>query len=316
MKVLVLSFQDPAAGCGKLARAIDEHPDHQAKAARWRKGRLDYNVGFPVIWQPNANRTKKLIEWSDAVIVTGPWWGLPKSLPWGTNCLFPPGSPRRRLVVNYRGTPYRQKRKQYNQADRKRGVIQSGNFIDLLLYGNFQHWLPVPIWENELTQYRNPHKGNYTLVVQAVTKKVRFHKKSTPGVKKQLSKRKNIKLDIVYGVTNQECLRRLGRADIVVTAFKNGYGNAGLESMAMGIPVIANGFPKLIEKYEEIIGYLPFIQSPVNNLFFTLLSFDEEMRQDIVGKQLCYLRRFHHPRMVAEKAVELCQSAKVIKRYA
>lgn len=315
MRILVLSFQDPAAGCGKLARAINEHPDHEARAARWRKGRLDYDVGFPVIWQPNAKRTINLIGWSQAVIVTGPWWGLLKNLPWGTNCLFPPGSPKRKVVVNYRGTPYRQRKADYNKADRSRGVVQSGNFIDLLLYGNFKHWLPVPIWEHELTQYRRPHKGNHKLVVQAVTKKARFHKKNTPGVKKQLGNIPGVKLDIVFGVTNRECLLRLGKADIVVTAFKNGYGNAGLEAMAMGIPVIANGFPALVAKYEEIIGYLPFVQSPVKNLRQTVLNLDDEARKDIVGKQLCYLRRFHHPRVVANKAVELCQNAKMIKQY-
>jgi hypothetical protein len=45
MRILVLSLMDSGGGCGKLARAIHEHPDHQAKAARWRKGRTSTASG-------------------------------------------------------------------------------------------------------------------------------------------------------------------------------------------------------------------------------------------------------------------------------
>jgi len=313
MKVLVMSFQDSGAGCGRLARAIDGLEGHDAKALRCRHGHLKEKVGFKVVEAPNAARTLKLMAWSNAVIVSGPWFDLPsKRLPWGTNSIFPPGAPRRPTVVNYRGTPYRKGRKRYDAFDAQRGHVQSGNFLDLTLYGKRKAWLPVPVWADELATHRVAHGEDRLLVAHAVTKPKRFKLKNTPAVKRQLNRLANVRLDVITNVDNAECLRRLGRADLVVTAFKNGFGNAGLEAMAMGIPIVANGFQVLLDEYRKKIGHLPFLRCAPSGLCSLVANLRDhpEVLEEYGALGSAYVRKWHDPERVGHKAVTLCELAR------
>lgn len=315
MKILVLSLLDSGGSCGKFARAIAEYPKHQVEAARWHKGKVvSYAVSDKYcIWQPDEARTLELIEWCQAIVVTGPWRGLPRrQLPWGTNCLIPPGAPRRPMVINYQGSLYRRRQADHDQHDRQAKALQTGILLDLLALGNIKHWLPVPVWAGELRKVRRPNYHESFHVVQAVTQAKRFHLKSVPGVKKRLTDLDGVSLDIIHNLPHKECLKRMGRADLVVTAFKNSFGNTGLEAMAMGIPIVANGFDDYIAEVEKQVGYLPFYQSKVSELRQTVTSFrdDPELceKWSIIGSE--YIERFHSPKSVAEKAIELCQMAK------
>ena len=312
MKVLVLSFQDSGGGVGRLARAIDGLDGHEARAARWRKGRLRYDVGFKVVWQPNRARTLALMEWADAVIVSGCWFGLPKKLPWGTNSVFPPGAPRRPTVINYRGTPYRGNRKRYDAHDASRGHVQSGNFLDLTLYGKRKAWLPVPVWADEIAANRAHHGNKRLLVAQAVTLPRRFGLKRTAMVRKQLKGIPGVGFDVITKVDNAECLRRIGRADLVVTAFKNGFGNAGLEAMAMGIPVVADGFPALIEEYKRKLGTLPFLRCAPGQIGALVVNLrdNREIVAEYGARGSAYVRKWHNPERIGRKAVMLCELAR------
>lgn len=311
MKILVMSLQDSGGGCGKLTRAIDEHPDHQAKGVRWAKGKLvNYDISEKYcFWRPDANKTNNFLKWCDAVITTGPWCGLTKTLPWGTKSLFPPNAPKKPLVVNYRGTPYRKRKEWYNKVDKERKAIQTGNFIDLLCYGNFRGWLPVPVWTNELKKYRKT--TSRFVVAQSVTQHKRAHLKSIPTVKNHLERLDGIHFDYIHNLPHNECLARMGQADVVITAFKNGFGNSGLEAMAMGIPIIGNGFDAYINKFIELCGELPFYRAKLGYISQAVcdLKDDKELYDHYVNAGKLYLERFHNPAIVAEKAAMLCNLA-------
>lgn len=301
---------DSAGGCGKLTKALKEHPDRHAQGARWRMGKIvHYDISEKYcLWQPNAQKINQLIEWCDCIITTGPCYKLPRNLPWGTKSLIPPDAPKRKVIINYRGTPYRGSRKYYNAEDKKRGYIQSGNFLDLVVSGELKYWIPVPVWIDEFAKYKQQSKQ--FIVVQPVTMEKRFPLKSTPGVIKVLKGMKGINLDIVHDLEPKECLKRIGKADVVITAFKNGPGNAGLEAMSMGIPIIGNGFDDYITKVRELGNEKTFFyQSSVAGLPDAVadLRDNPDVYQDYVKRGYDWLKKYHDPMAIAEKVASIAQ---------
>jgi len=226
--------------------------------------------------------------------------------------VIPPGAPKRPLVVNYRGTPYRQRHAQHDLRDEKRGYFQTGNFIDLTIYGKRKGWLPVPVWADEIAAFRHHHGGDEFLVAQAVTKPSRFPIKKTHRVRDALKGLGGVRFEIITKMSNRECLERMGRADLVVTAFKNGFGNAGLEAMSMGIPIIAGGSFALMGAYMARLGELPFARATVEDVrgVVARLKVNDKERELLASKGREYIAKHHAPDVVGERAVLYCQLAK------
>lgn len=311
MKILVTSVTDSAGGTAKLARAIDGLPGHDAVAIAYRPSRLRYETPFPVVERAMLKQTLHAWRWCDAVVCIGPWCEAPKDTPWGSRSVIPPGAPKRPLVVNYRGTPYRQRHAHHDRRDQERGYVQTGNFIDLTIYGKRKGWLPVPVWGDEVAPHRKHHGGRNFLVTQAVTKPSRFPIKKTHQVRDALKELKGVKFEIVTQLPHGECLDAMGRADVIVTAFKNGYGNAGLEAMAMGIPVIAGGPFGLIGAYHARLGELPFAVAAVETVRDVVADLKNNSARyaEFVERGHGYIAKHHAPDVVGKRAVLYCELA-------
>lgn len=85
-------------------------------------------------------------------------------------------------------------------------------------------------------------------------------------VVKELEQRYPVRLDLIEGLSNEECLRRKSRWDIAIDQITDlggwGYGMNSLESLAMGIPTCTNMNPQC----DEFFTGHPFIKVDPDSL--------------------------------------------------
>lgn len=310
MNILILSWHDMAGGTYALERAINEtFTEHAAISARWNS-----IAGYPGgIWRPSPARVCELVEWADVLFFQSKWWGLPRGkVPGGS--ILPQRAPKRPIVTQYRGRPYRNHFQACNERDRRLGIVPCCNFLDLAAIGGIEHWVPNPVWS--LARYKQPHAG-YTAgilrVVQCPVRKAHggWQRKNTRDVIRAVAGLERVDLEIISDVSHEECLQRKGQADVLVDQFTYGYGNNGLEAWAMGTPVIGHAPVEIVNEIEVRVGYHPFVHTRLEDLRATVerMRDDRAFRHRWTALGMRYVREHHAPAVVAQRAVDVCQEA-------
>lgn len=295
-RVLFVSQQDWAGICIKFAQVLDTAAGYETRALT----RKPHSFAYPIdIMADNRTKVWEWIQWADVVVAMEYWPRL----------LLPPGArvPKteeehqevasaigRPIVALYAGNHCRAHHEQVNALDAAAGVRQWAIDASLTMHGPL--WMPVPM--PNLSAYRDPQPDRW-VVCQAPSRR---KNKGTNAVIWRL-KGIEAELEIVEHVTNEECLRRKGRADIYVDQFRHGYGVNSLEAWAMGIPVVANAYPEILAEIRRLVGYLPFARAE----FDELRTVVERLMEDrafyrayrILGAG--YVRRYHAPEVVAAR---------------
>lgn len=113
-----------------------------------------------------------------------------------------------------------------------------------------------------------------------------------------------IELDLVEGVTNQQALDRIARADVVVDQLRLGwYGGLAAEAMALGKPVIAFIDRRASERIPRAMAAeMPIISAEAHSLLATLKGLASGARSTLPDRGIVsrrFVERWHDPIAIA-----------------
>jgi glycosyltransferase involved in cell wall biosynthesis len=152
------------------------------------------------------------------------------------------------------------------------------------------------------------------LIVHAPTAPIA---KGTPAVLKAIERLKtkyNFEFRLIHGMSRNEALQVVQRADIFLDQFVVGdHGMAALEAMAFGKPVVCYIKPSMIDKYPPD---LPIINATQDNLADVLepLLKDGELRHEIGKCSRAYVEKYHDAIRLAYRLVDIYQAVIEDKR--
>jgi len=295
MNILVISRID-CANCGYFtAQAINRYTEHHARSVR-RKPNTGY-IQYPVdVEAPGSHELRSLWTWADVVHV----YDTPSALPLDL--------PARPTVITYNGSMYRKRRAYFDRRDRTQGRVQTATTLDLAT--GQVGWLPCA--RPPLDAYRCERRAGFVVVHAPTSRKV----KSTEAVIKALGRLRGVRLDVIEGTTWTECLERKASAHIVVDQFELGYGCNAVEAWALGVPVVGNGRPDILEAMRRVIGYVPFTVAPLERLAKVVLELRRNASfyaYELERGRHCY-QAHHSLESVAHRALGYYQEA--LERFA
>ena len=210
----------------------------------------------------------------------------------------------------------------YHGTDlRNRGVIPAvdgasdlnmTSELDLLQQHHKIHYLHLPF---EVERFEVKTAENSPLIIgHACRAPVARHFKGTDriiAVVQELEKTHAVRLDLVEGLPNDECLRRKARWDIAIDQIADlggwGYGVNSLETLSMGIPTCTRMNPEC----DRFFADHPFINVTGENLKSELIKLVENLeyrrRKGRVGRE--YVQRSHSLNCVMDELYGLYEKA-------
>jgi hypothetical protein len=286
LKIFSVSKNDWAGCSFFLSEAINSCTEHHSRMFRREKSRLDFPSDLSSL---TGQRLRLLWGWADVIHV--------HDAPGVSNVDNMEPKP---TVITYHGTRYRKSNRAYNTYVRDKGWVGTVATPDLTRFG-----LPLlPDCRPDLMEYFDP--GDKFTVAHAPTKR------KVKGTKRVMAacKAMGVKLDLIENVPWEECVKRKGRAHLVVDQFELGYGCNAIEAWAMGLPVISDGTSNVLSAIKEQFGYLPFV--PPSPSLETML---EMMRDDVgfynnwaeVGRN--HYLKHHSPEATSRAAVGFYEQA-------
>ncbi len=117
----------------------------------------------------------------------------------------------------------------------------------------------------------------------------------------------NILFNEVKGLSIIELYKAIEKCDLVIDQMLGGYGMLGVESMAMGKPVIANMNPEMFNDYEH---FCPVINANPDTLFNVLESIiiNPAQLHEIGIKSRKFVEKYHDASIVAEELFRILES--------
>lgn len=289
VKVLNVCIRDYAGIGFRLHEAINKFTEHESRQLIMAK----HKWGYPYdILTTNGDVIRKWIDWADVVNC----WGQ-------THPLRVAGKIPDKLIITHVGSYFRRNPEKRHKEAQELGAKELVCTPDLLIHPEFK-WIPNAVPVDEWAKLKRGHSGK-PIVCQSPSS---LRMKNTQEIKRQIRRKKNIKLNIIRLVSWRECMKRKAAADIYLGCFTCGYGMSSLEAWAMGIPVI-----NYIERphralFLREIGYLPFYESPLEKLseaIDALLDKQTYGKYAKLGYQ--YVKDFHDYPVIAERFISYCE---------
>ena len=193
----------------------------------------------------------------------------------------------------------------YGSDLRVRGLIKEMNEIsDLNLTSEFDHlslkknlnYLFYPYDVSELPA-KKPRKGNNIKIVHSPTNRKYKGTDLINSVIEKVKKERDIEFLLLENIPRQRLLDIKNECDICIdqvggTMGGTGYGKAGLETLAMGIPTITN----MITAYAEWLPENPFVvANNFDELFEVLIKLvdDEKLRNELGKRGSDWVKKYH-----------------------
>lgn len=207
---------------------------------------------------------------------------------------------------------------------RTRGIIKEMDHIsDLNITSEFDHlslkkdlyYLFYPYDPGELPQRKNQLNEIIRIIHSPTNRKF----KGTDliiSVIERIKKEKKIDFILLENKPRAYVLEEKSKSDICIdqvggTMGGTGYGKAGIESLAMGIPTITN----MTKEYEEWLPENPFVvANNSNELYDKLIQLidDKKLREEIGEKGKRWVENYHSYKNVNEKLYRLYREKKLI----
>ncbi len=221
------------------------------------------------------------------------------------------------LLVHHHGTSYRTNPDWHHALQDKYAATAIVSTIDLqTIAPDRTQWLPQVANLDELSTYRQHSDDGILKVAHAPTNRPIKSTNALIAAVTELQKEgMAISLDVIEKVSNVECMKRKGRADVFVDQLLLGYGNNAIEAWGMGIPVIAGvdpeRCPSLIRQSipmdtRDVMlatwGSIPFYEATEQSLKAALVAMaDKKLRATWAKKGMAHITRFHEQGVVADK---------------
>ena len=177
------------------------------------------------------------------------------------------------------------------------------------------HYLFYPYDSSELPEKSKSENENITIVHSPTNRKYKGTELIISVIEK-IKKEKKIEFILLENVSRSIVLETKSKADICIdqvggTMGGTGYGKAGLETLAMGIPTIAN----MSEGYRNWLPENPFVVA--NNggeLYYKLNELIEsrELRNKFGGQGKSWVEKYHGYKNVNDKLKELYRINKIV----
>jgi glycosyltransferase involved in cell wall biosynthesis len=212
----------------------------------------------------------------------------------------------------------------YGSDLRIRGLIKELDEIsDLNLSSEFDHlslkkdlnYLFYPYDSSELPEKKNSTKEEIRIVHSPTNRKYKGTEIIISVIEK-IKKEKKIEFLLLENVDRDRLLEIKSECDISIdqvggTMGGTGYGKAGLETLAMGIPTITN----MTKDYSEWLPENPFVvANNTNELYKALIELidDGSLRKDKGLKGKAWVHRYHSFQRVNENLKKLYREKGII----
>lgn len=293
MNVLVLSPGADTGGQGyRIKKAFDKFggPDWSVRAMHASDNYIKYP--YDVKWTSQA-QAKELYDWADVVHHNNRL---------DAYVLLDQGQ-LKATVTHHHGTRLRDNCKVVRREDRSVGAVPMVSTIDLQKCYPEAVWLPAPFDIEFLQHYRQKNRRVFIRICQAPTNRRAKSTERVLEVVDRLSRRHDIRMDLVEQVEWKVALSRKGHCDIFIDQFQLGYGNNAIEAWAMGIPVISGvSDEETRTRMIDTWGELPFYETSEANLEQRLeeLILNAELRSIWGEKGQAHVMKWHEESQVVE----------------
>ena len=192
------------------------------------------------------------------------------------------------------------------ELDKKEQVTRVVSTLNLLPYvdNDPARWMPCALDPSILSMEREKRDDGKVLIVQSPSKREGKQTEALIAAVEALQgEGYPVDLDIIEGVSHEECLRRKARADICFDRLELCHGQSGVEAMYFGIPVIAGMADETDERVRDIVGYRPYVRASEESLVDVLRSLVKSpgWRAKAGRAGAKYARAWHTPEVVAER---------------
>lgn len=215
-------------------------------------------------------------------------------------------------LLQHHGTRFRDGHREIAAEARDQGCLQAVSTLDLMLEPDLT-WVPAPYDLAALAAlrlaWRQEVPGDPREIVISHCPTQRGYKNTeafVAAVDRLVEKGRRVRLDLVEGVTWQQCLGRKARSDIHLDQMTYGYGCNAVEAWGMGIPVVAGVDESLVPGTRERMldtfgGSLPFAEASEATIVDVLdrLVSDAAQRDAVARAGVDHAWRFHDERQVA-----------------
>lgn len=299
MNVFILNEGADTGGQGiRIKDAFDRYTDWNVRTMHTMRTYLQYP--FDLEWDEAMAREL----WADADVV---------HVKCGTRLYHELGGGKP-VVVHYQGSELRDNPAAGDAAAKAIGAKQIVSTVDLLADCDGT-WLPIPHDLDALRdKYRHPRNERTLVIGHAPTNRA---KKGTDIVERvigRLSAEYDIRFDLVTGISWAACLSRKGQCDVFIDQLTLGYGNSGIEAMAMGVPVIS-GWSDDADRarfVEETGEDPPFVYANDEETLeeaLRLLIESREAREEWGAAGRDFAERWHDSEKVVERLIPIYEAA-------
>lgn len=297
MKIVLLSRIDYAGSAFKLFQALKRHTDFDVQLF---SGAAQNKLNHPtnvLVTNNNLHKVQQQVNEADILHFKGDWPPTDGYL----GLKIPKNKP---IVLTTSGSFFRKKEYggigRYSNDDYKNVTLKTSFEPDLLYPEYSDIWTPHPIDSEDKANIweRNPSPVFMHIPSNAVRKGTPFVEKVFDIIRERMRKAET---HIVSGVTFKESIRLKRKASVYFDQFRVGfYGNAALEAMQWGIPVVCWLSPMALQQANGQLEGCPIINEN---------DFDPE------GTAMRVIRAIENP-MLSHQTKEWCDSKHSYKAVA
>jgi len=298
MNILQISIHDHG-GCGYyLAEAINQVYKGKHKSKLLRSAGISW-IAYPTHLSGDGVALVGPWEWADVVHIHD---GCPK---------LPKGLKPKPTVVTFHGSMYRKAHEKCNATIKRKNWVGTVSTIDLTAFG--LRWMPD--CRPDLSAYVNRDVGKF-IAVHAPTSRI---VKGTDQIIKELQgvDIPNFELDIIEMTPNERCLKRKGRACLLIDQFQLCYGLNAIEGWIMGMPVIANAGKETLKRIRKEVGLIPFVRATLGtgDLAKKVLRLynDSQFYSDAIERGRICIENYHLPEAAAKRAMAYYEEALAVQ---
>jgi hypothetical protein len=238
---------------------------------------------------------------------------------------------RKPYVIHHHGTMYRIGYRQHLRDAKERRAVPIVSTLDLqAIAPDVTTWVPQAYSLDELASYRGAKRDDGVLrIAHAPTNRaIKSTEVLIAAVDRLRKEGAAVELDVIERVSNVECMRRKGTADVYVDQVLFGYGCNAVEAWGMGLPVIAGVDPELClprtrmripadtrDLMLSTWGTLPFYEATEGTLYDALVAMlKPATRRKYAKLGMDHVKRWHDERLVVEQLKAIYAEAIARKR--
>jgi glycosyltransferase involved in cell wall biosynthesis len=299
--VLLVSDGDDMAGVNySLMEAINRFSTkYRARQVRGTNNYIDYPVD--ITWMGRNTEVNALYQEASLIHISEYPWALDGgSAPKIWDKVPKP------TVIHQHGQPFRNNASRFLELARISSYTQLVSTVDLLAYGEPLIWLPNPVDVDRMQEIRRQHYPNDGKIRlgQAPTNRSVKNTDVFIAACKDLQELHDIDYYVIEKQKWSDTLRLKAQCDIWFDQLSLGYGNNGIEAMAMGIPCVG-GYSNREDRDRlvDITNRVPFTDCTPDDARYVLESLvrDTEYRREAGARALSFVSQYHSYPSVARR---------------